>query len=297
MSLPSPEPGPWADRGGVVQQFAGRVAVITGGASGIGRALAIRLAAEGVKLVLADIEEAALEATVSALAAGGAAVVGVPTDVSVLAEVQQLAERTISEFGAVHIVCNNAGVAGGTVATAPLELWDWVLGVNLYGVIHGCATFVPMLLEQNDGHIVNTASIAGLGGVAGLGVYCTSKFAVVGLSESLHFELAALGSAVGVSVLCPGFLDTNIYESERNMPERVRLSAGDTAIAPDAIDAIRAIVPGPEVAAKAVLDAIRDERFFVLTHEKAATVTTEQRLAWMLGGDPPPGDALHAFVP
>ena len=201
-----------------MQDFAGRVAVITGGASGIGRAIAERFAAEGVHLVLADIEAPVLASTVAELAATGARVIGVPTDVAVLADVQRLADRTLDEFGAVHIVCNNAGVAGGSITTAPPEVWDWVLGVNLFGVIHGCSTFLPILLEQDVGHIVNTASIAGLGGVGAFGVYCTSKFAVVGLSESLHHELAALGSAVKVSVLCPGFLNTNIYSSERNMP-------------------------------------------------------------------------------
>jgi NAD(P)-dependent dehydrogenase (short-subunit alcohol dehydrogenase family) len=280
-----------------MEDFSGRVAVITGGASGIGRAIARRLAAEGVKLVLADIEEPVLASTVAELAATGAQVIGVPTDVSVLADVQRLADRTLDEFGAVHIVCNNAGVAGGTVATAPIELWDWVLGVNLYGVIHGCATFLPILLEQDVGHVVNTASIAGLGGVGAFGVYCTSKFAVVGLSESLHHELTALGSAVKVSVLCPGFLDTNIYSSERNMPNAVRAMAPDTAIAAESVDAIKAIVPGPEVAADAVFDALRDERFFVLTHERAASSTTEARLAWMRGGDPPAFDSPDAFVP
>lgn len=280
-----------------MQDFSGRVAVITGGASGIGRAIAHRLAAEGVKLVLADIEEPVLASTVAELTGTGAQVVGVPTDVSILADVQRLADRTLEEFGAVHIVCNNAGVAGGTVATAPVELWNWVLGVNLYGVIHGCATFVPILLEQNVGHIVNTASIAGLGGVGAFGVYSTSKFAVVGLSESLHHELAALGSAVKVSVLCPGFLNTNIYWSERNMPGAVREMAPDTAIASESVDAIKAIVPGPEVAADAVFDAVRDERFFVLTHERAATATTEARLAWMRGGGPPAFDSPDAFVP
>ena len=208
-----------------MQDFAGRVAVITGGASGIGRAMAFRFAAEGMHLVLADIEEPVLAATVADLAASGARVIGVPTDVSVLADVQRLAERTLDEFGAVHVVCNNAGVAGGTVAHASPELWDWVLGVNLFGVIHGCSTFLPIMLEQDLGHVVNTASIAGLGGVGAFGVYCTSKFAVVGLSESLHHELAALGSSVKVSVLCPGFLDTNIYTSDRNMPGAVRESS------------------------------------------------------------------------
>ena len=279
-----------------MQDFAGRVAVITGGASGIGRAIAHRLAAEGVHLVLADIEEPVSRPPWRNWRQG-ARVIGVPTDVSELGDVQALADRTLGEFGAVHIVCNNAGVAGGTVATAPPELWDWVLGVNLFGVIHGCSTFVPIMLEQNVGHIVNTASIAGLGGVGAFGVYCTSKFAVVGLSESLHYELAALRSEVKVSVLCPGFLNTNIYASERNMPDEVRETVGETAIASDSVDAIKAIVPGPELAADAVFAAVRDERFFVLTHERAATGITEARLGWMQGGDPPGFDSPDAFVP
>ncbi len=220
-----------------------KVAVITGGASGIGRAIAGRFAAEGMRLALADVEEPALARTVEELAAAGAEVIGVRTDVSQLDDVRALADTTLSQFGAVHVVCNNAGVAGGSVIDSPIEVWQWVLGVNLWGVIHGCTVFLPILLEQDEGHVVNTASMAGLGGAAGLGVYCTSKFAVVGLSESLHHDLVGRGSHVGVSVLCPGFVRTRIFESERNMPDHVRvtITTGAGAAADDAQRAIAAL--------------------------------------------------------
>ena len=201
-----------------MQEFRDRVAVVTGGASGIGRALAERFAAAGMRLVLADVEEEALAATVAEFESSGATALGVVADVSDAAAVDGIRDRALDAFGAVHVVCNNAGVGGGEIIDAPLELWEWVLGVNLFGVVHGVHTFLPLLLEQNEGHIVNTGSLAGLGGVGGLGVYCASKFAVVGLSESLHYDLVARGSAVGVSVLCPGFVQTQIGESARNAP-------------------------------------------------------------------------------
>ncbi len=160
----------------------------------------------------------ALAATVGSLSADGADVVGVRTDVSVAADVEALRDQALDAFGAVHVICNNAGVGGAGIVGAPLEVWEWVIGVNLWGVVHGVHTFLPLLLDQNEGHIVNTASLAGLGGVPGLGVYCTTKFAVVGLSESLSYDLEGLGSEVGVSVLCPGFVQTQIGESVRNAP-------------------------------------------------------------------------------
>jgi NAD(P)-dependent dehydrogenase (short-subunit alcohol dehydrogenase family) len=264
-----------------MEQFDGRVAVVTGGASGIGRAMAERFAREGMRVVLADIEEAVLARTVAELTETGAHVVGVPADVAVLADVEAVRERALREFGAVHVVCNNAGVAGGTVAHAPIEQWNWVMGVNLWGVIHGCVTFLPLLLEQDEGHVVNTASIAGLGGIGPLGVYCTTKFAVVGLSESLHHELAELRTAVKVSVLCPGFLHTNIYTSERNMPAPVRAVVDNPAVDPALVELILADAPGPEVAADAVFGALCDGRFWVLTHEDQARLMTATRLAAM----------------
>ena len=211
---------------------------------------------------------------------------GVPADVSDAADVDAVRDRALETFGAVHVVCNNAGVGGGGIVDAPLELWDWVLGVNLFGVVHGVHTFLPLLLEQDEGHIVNTASLAGLGGVGGLGVYCTSKFAVVGLSESLHYDLAARRSAVGVSVLCPGFVQTQIGESARNAPAVVVVVAGVGRRGGDARDGERARGGGNPcraVVADAVFDAIVGNEFFIVPHAHAAHATTRARLEWMAG--------------
>jgi NAD(P)-dependent dehydrogenase (short-subunit alcohol dehydrogenase family) len=252
-----------------------------------------------MRLVLADVEEAALAATVAELEAAGASVVGVGADVAVAADVDRVRDRALEAFGAVHVVCNNAGVGGGGIIDAPLELWDWVLGVNLYGVVHGVHTFLPLLLEQDEGHIVNTASLAGLGGVAALGIYCTSKFAVVGLSESLHHDLAARGSNVGVSVLCPGFVQTNIGRSDRNAPESLRawVDSRDAAGMRDMAEALAAAGIPPATVADAVFDAVAQRRFFVVPHEHVALATTRARLQWMEGGDPPHLDASRAVQP
>ncbi len=166
-----------------MREFRDRVAVVTGGASGIGRAMAARFAAEGMRLVLADVEEEPLAAAVADFETGGTPVLGVVADVSVASDVDTVRDRALDAFGAVHVVCNNAGVGGGGIIDAPLELWEWVIGVNLLGVVHGVHTFLPLLMEQNEGHLVNTASLAGLGGVAGLGIYCTTKFAVGGVER------------------------------------------------------------------------------------------------------------------
>src|ERR1700733_2921273 len=197
-----------------------KVAVITGGASGIGKAVAVRTAAEGMKLVLADIEEPALEATASALTAEGADVLAVVTDVSDASSVQALRDRALQHFGAVHLVHNNAGVGvGGPIWEVTEEEWRWILGVNLWGVVHGISAFVPVLLEQGEGHVVNTASIAGLSSTPGLGPYTATKHAVVAISESLFKDLRAAGAPIGVSVLCPGFVQTGIAQSDRNRPD------------------------------------------------------------------------------
>lgn len=282
-----------------MEQLEGRVAVVTGGASGIGRALGRRFAADGMRVVLADVEAAPLAETVADLEASGAAVVGVEADVSVAADVERIRDRAMDAFGAVHVVCNNAGVGGGGIVDAPLALWEWTIGVNLMGVVHGVHTFLPLLLEQDEGHIVNTASLAGLGGVAGLGIYCTTKFAVVGLSESLHHDLAARGSAVGVSVLCPGFVQTRIGESARNAPATVAEWV-DTPGAQATAEFARALTAAgiaPEVVATAVRDAILDGTFYVVPHEHAAVATTRARAEWMAGGDAPAIDPTHAVQP
>ena len=255
-------------------ELEGKVAVVTGAASGIGRALAARFTAEGMAVVLADVERTPLDEAAAELARGGARVLAVPTDVSHPEEVDALARRTLAELGRVHVVCNNAGVAlSGAVWEASLDDWRWVLGVNLWGVVHGVRTFVPILLAQGGfGHVVNTASMSGLVTLPGMGVYNASKHAVVALSETLHHDLVERGSSVRVSVLCPGYVDTRIMDSARNRP------GGSAAQAPapdDTADperraatraALRAVGRKPEEIAARVVDAIREPRFYILSH-------------------------------
>jgi NAD(P)-dependent dehydrogenase (short-subunit alcohol dehydrogenase family) len=209
-----------------MEDLEGRVAVITGGASGIGLAMAERFAAEGMRLVLADIERPVLQRAGEALKRGGAEVLTVPTDVSIEADVAALAATSLEHFGDVHLVCNNAGVGsrGLPIAELPLEDFAWVLAVNLFGVIHGLRVFLPHLRANDVGHIVNTASTSGLYHLPRMGPYNASKAAVVALSETLRFELAAEGSKVGVSVLCPSWVRTNIATADRNRPERFAYS-------------------------------------------------------------------------
>jgi NAD(P)-dependent dehydrogenase (short-subunit alcohol dehydrogenase family) len=200
------------------------VAVITGAASGIGRGLAKRFAAEGMKVVLADVEEEPLARLEADLKAKGATVLTIRTDVSNAAAVENLAARTLDAFGAVHILCNNAGVVcSRPVWEHTLADWEWVLGVNLWGVIHGIRAFVPRMLAQGDEcHIVNTASILGLVGGSGEGIYKVSKHGVVVLSETLADELAQKGANIQVHVLCPGWVRTGILDSARNRPDALR---------------------------------------------------------------------------
>ena len=206
-----------------MQDFAGKVAVVTGGASGIGLGMATRFAAEGMRLVLADIEEGALEAAAQGLRASGAEVLAVQTDAGDAASMDNLGARTLDHYGAVHIVCNNAGVGThGRMWELSVNDWEFVLRVNLWGVIHGVRVFAPHLIEQDEGHIVNTASMAGLVSVAGAGPYNVSKHGAVTLSETLSAELRDAGSNVGVSVLCPGLVATNLGASERNRPADLR---------------------------------------------------------------------------
>lgn len=260
-----------------MKEFSGRVAVITGGASGIGLAMARRFGSEGMRLVLADIEEPALEVAVAELSSAGTEVVGVPTDVADHDSVVILRDKALEAFGSVHILCNNAGVVGRSIVETPIDVWRWVVGVNLLGVINGCNVFLPALVDQDEGHVVNTASLAGLRGNAALGVYCTTKFAVVGLSESLYEELRAAGSKVGVSVLCPGFVQTRIGESHRNMPAHVKASQPEATV-PGLNPAVAMGIPAAEVA-EAVFDAVVADRLYVLTHQEMARSVLDQRLA------------------
>jgi NAD(P)-dependent dehydrogenase (short-subunit alcohol dehydrogenase family) len=260
-----------------MENLQGKVAVITGGASGIGRAVADKAAAEGMQIVLGDIEEGPLKAAVHDLSGTGAEVLGVVTDVSDRASVEALRDAALDRFGAVHLVHNNAGIGlGGPIWEVSEEDWRWILGVNLWGVIHGVATFTPLLLEQCEGHIVNTASIAGLIVAPFLGPYNATKQAVVAISETLYKDLQAVGAPVGVSVLCPGFVQTRIAESERNRPGW----APDREVegAAELRGAVQDLVDGgiePTAVAERVIDAVRTDTFYILTHpELDLAITT-----------------------
>lgn len=252
-----------------MKDLAGKVAVVTGAASGIGRGTASRFAAEGMKVVLADIEEKPLNAVRAELADNGAAVLAVPTDVASGESMDGLLERTLEQFGGVHLVHLNAGVAGGGFSWQLSEAdWQWVLGVNLWGVIHGVRTFVPAMLERGeDGHIVMTASMAGLTSSAFLGPYNVSKHGVVTLAETLVKELRMAGSKIGVSVLCPGWVNTGIGHSARNRPDELRAAAG--GMGDLGSGTIKSVIEGgmaPADVAAEVLRAVTDERFYILTH-------------------------------
>ena len=251
-----------------METFQDRTAVVTGAASGIGRALALALARRGMKLVLADIEPGPLGDAEKEIAATGAETLAVPTDVSSLPSVGALADQAFTRFGAVHVLCNNAGVAiGGALQEARHEDWEWVLGVNLWGVIHGIEAFVPRMIEaKQGGHIVNTASMAGLIASKGLGIYNTTKYAVVGLSETLAKDLRDDG--IGVSVLCPMGVSTRIRESERNRPEALGGgSAADSGASKShgGPDLVGRYLPPEEIAAMAV-EAIENGRLYIPTH-------------------------------
>ncbi len=256
-----------------MQDFEGKVAVVTGGASGIGLAMATRFAAEGARLVLADIEEDVLEQAAAGLRDSGAEVLTVQTDCGDAASMDNLAEESLGHYGSVHIVCNNAGVGGrGRMWELSVNDWEFVLRVNLWGVIHGVRVFAPHLVERDEGHIVNTASMAGLVSTAGSGPYNVSKHGVVTLSETLYGELRDAGSNVGVSVLCPGIISTNLRNSERNRPDHLRdLSDAElearTQRTPGFSDRSRLRALEPEWAAECVLEGVRANRFYILTHE------------------------------
>ena len=242
----------------------GTVGVVTGGASGIGRALAEALAREGVKIVVADLDEPGMEDAVASIRARGGEAVAVRTDVSDLGSVRALADRAFGTFGRVHVLCNNAGVGvEGGIEAATHRDWRWVLGVNLWGVIHGLEAFLPRMIAQGEpGHIVNTASMAGLIASKGLGVYNTSKYAVVGLSETLVKDLKPYN--IGVSVLCPMGVTTRIGQSDRNRPSALRNDAPSAAEPVELIGRSLA----PDAVAEMVLAAIRANQLYVITHDE-----------------------------
>ncbi|HEX9477526.1 MAG TPA: SDR family NAD(P)-dependent oxidoreductase [Methylomirabilota bacterium] len=245
-----------------------RTAVVTGGASGIGRALALLFAREGADVVVADLDEAGMAETVAAVSQAGRRGLAVKTDVSRLADVQALANRAFGEFGVVHVVCNNAGVAlWGGLESVTHKDWEWAMGVNLWGVIHGVEAFVPrMVAGKQPGHVVNTGSMAGLIASQGLGIYNTTKYAVVGLSETLQKDLR--GYDIGVSVLCPMGVHTQIRQSDRNRPADLRNAP--TERDGRAVELIGRYLP-PEHVAERVLRAIYANRLYVITHEEGLT--------------------------
>jgi NAD(P)-dependent dehydrogenase (short-subunit alcohol dehydrogenase family) len=281
----------------------GRVAVVTGAASGIGRGMCEAFIEAGMRVVLADVERQALERTTQTLREAGADVHAVVTDVSKPEQVEALADETLRHYGAVHVVCNNAGVGTETMPSwsGTLDDWNWVLGVNLMGVIYGVRTFLPILINQGaGGHIVNTASLAGL--VSGGGTsYAVSKFGVVALSEGVYLELKQGGYRPSISVLCPGFVNTNILASARNRPPDLSDTAGPMA-GPIA-DVFREwfaeqVKQGmsPRKVGDQVLAAIREDRFYILTHPDW-NPQIEHRMKTILAGEnpsalPPPGFEL-----
>lgn len=274
----------------MMEEIRGRVAVVTGAGSGIGRALAHCFASQGMSVVLADIDSDGLAATVAQLEVDGAEVLTVPTDVSDPVQVEALAEASFDRFGTVHVVCNNAGVGTpGLLWEFPVEEWRWILGVNLFGVVHGIRAFVPRLVEQGEGHVVNTASTAGLISGPFAGPYSASKHAVVSISETLALDLQAIGSPVGVSVLCPGFVRTPILVNSAN-----RRPAGPYDVPADTplgafFHAFSQMVDAgmdPATVAAMVLDAIVSRRFYVLTDPEAWKGAVEARMRGILDQTP-----------
>ena len=286
-----------------MQQLDGKVAVVTGGASGIGLAMAQRFAREGMKLALADIETGALEQAAADFEADGVEVFPHVVDVSNAEQMDGLAQAVLDRFGAVHVVCNNAGVAtGGPMWELSTADWEFALRPNLWGVIHGVRVFTKHLIAQDEGHIVNTASLAGLVSVPGVGPYNVTKHGVVTLSETLHGELAALGSKVGVSVLCPGFVKTRLWDSERNRPEALRSAeATPTAEQEQAAQVLKALIVGGtpvDPIAERVLDAVRNQRFYILTHEGSEAFVEQRMQRIVKGEDPaPPAEGIGIFSP
>ena len=253
-----------------MDQFEGKTAVVTGAASGIGRALADRFATAKMCVVLADVEVEPLRAAEEALLERGADVLAVETDVRKLESVQELHRQVIDAYGKVHVLCNNAGVTtGGLIWEQSEAEWDWTLGVNLWGEINGLRTFLPdMIAHGEEGHVVNTASVGAFFSVAFQGAYAVSKAAIVGHSETLYYDLKAVNANIGVSVLCPGFTDTRVLDSSRNWPEEYgpsRVAEADESADQALRDLMASGMPPADVA-EHVFEAIRTQQLHILTH-------------------------------
>lgn len=281
-----------------MKDFKDKVAVVTGAASGIGRALAARCVREGMKVVLADIETSALAEAERELGGGDTDVLAVKTDVSRANEVETLAHKTLDRFGAVHLLFNNAGVIkGGVLWEHSLADWEWIINVNLWGVIHGVRTFVPLMLAQDVAcHIVNTASISGLIAPSNSGIYNVTKHGVVALTETLYRELAERGTKLKVSVLCPSHVRTRIYDAERNRLPVYRDGGAAGPMPQQELEAIWSEVAerykdyggmlSPDHIAGCTFDAIRDERLYILTHPELNPLLLERTEAMIQGRNP-----------
>lgn len=281
-----------------MRDFQGKVAVVTGAGSGIGRELALACAREGASVVLADVDERGMAQAAALIAPTGRDTLRVRCDVSKPADIEALADRTYERFGASHLLFNNAGVAVcGPTWTSTAEDWTWIVGINLMGVVHGVRTFVPRMLEQKDAcHIVNTASVAGLLSLPGSGAYCVTKHGVVTLSECLRHELRIEGAAIGVSVLCPAFVATGIFESGRNRPKE--LAATNPLAKPYEEAGRKAVAAGRLSAAdvaRITLDAVKADRFYVLPHPKIKAAV-ESRMRDILD-ERDPVDVSRPVVP
>ena len=269
-----------------MKDLSGKTAFISGGASGIGFAMARAFLNEGMRVVIADVDQEALDAAAASLKGSNAEVMAVQLDVTDRAQYAAVADEVERAFGPVHVVCNNAGVyRGGGIDQVTYEDWDWVLGVNLGGVINGTRTFVERMKAHGEGgHIVNTASMAGVIASPGLGVYNTSKFAVVGMSEAMRADLEPCG--IGVSVLCPGMVRTRILESERTRPEDFETTSADANAAAEAHNEVMQLAMGtaiePEDVADLVVNGIKDNQLYLFPHAEMKSAA-EARMQELVG--------------
>jgi NAD(P)-dependent dehydrogenase (short-subunit alcohol dehydrogenase family) len=257
-----------------MKDLKGKVAAVTGAASGLGRSMALAFAAEGMDVALADVDQVNLSSVQEEILAKGVRAITLKVDVSQAQQVEGFRDQALTRLGGVHLVCNNAGVSPlGAVWENSVADWQWILGVNLWGVIHGVRAFAPHLIAQGEGHIVNTASVAGLISPPGSGAYNVTKHAVVALSESLHHDLRERKSAVGVSVLCPAYVPTGIVDSERSRPEQFKNPSQEISPELKARQAMlrKAVTSGKVSAdqvAQAVVTAVKQDRFYILTHPR-----------------------------
>lgn len=281
-----------------MEELTGRVAVVTGGASGIGLALARRFGAAGMRVAVGDVEQETLAAAVHTLRSDGIDAIGIGTDVRDPASVDALRDEALDAFGAIHVVCNNAGVLAAGLAwdLSPAQ-WDWVIGVNLLGVANGIRSFVPGLIAQGEGHVVNTSSAAGLTTTPMGGSYNASKAAVVALTETLFHDLHAVGaSGVGVSVLCPSFVSTRIVDSDRNAPGAFKAEWDPSSERVRQLEEMRDLWRGllatgmdPDEVADDVVEAIRNNRFYIITHEETRSRARERFQHILDDGEPAVG--------